>query len=150
MKMSGKNIDSANLRLMTAVTMVITLIFAPWVVFAVNQDAPAELAELRITDIRQKLKITPAQEEAWNKVEQVMREEAKIMDTLTQARTDHANELSAVADLKSYAEIAEAHAAGIRRLIPLFTALYDQMSNAQKKDSDTLFRQGYHNNPSKK
>jgi hypothetical protein len=51
--------------------------------------------------------------------------------------------MTAVGDLKSYGEIIDAHADGIKKLIPVFTALYASMSDAQKKAADTCFRQGY-------
>jgi hypothetical protein len=87
-----------------------------------------------------KLKITPAQEDQWTKVAEVMRENAKSMDALTRSRHEHAKTMSAVDDLKSYGEITEAHADAIKRLTPVFAALYDGMSDAQKKEADRLFR----------
>src|SRR5208337_3332364 len=86
--------------------------------------------------------ITAAQEAQWAKVAEVMRDDAKSMDSLTQARADHAKDMTAVEDLKSYGEIAEAHAEGIKKLTPMFADLYASMSDAQKKEADTLFRHG--------
>jgi hypothetical protein len=100
--------------------------------------------EVRIKEMHDKLKITAAQEEQWAKVEQTMREDAKVMDELTQTRADHAKDMTAIDDLKSYGEIAAAHADGIKKLTPVFAALYDTMSDAQKKDADALFRHGGH------
>jgi periplasmic protein CpxP/Spy len=91
-----------------------------------------------------KLKITPAQEAQWAKVAQVMLEYAKTMDALTQVRVDHAKDMSAIDDLKSYGEIAESHANGIKKLTPVFADLYASMSDAQKNEVDTLFREGSH------
>ena len=48
--------------------------------------------------------------------------------------------MNAVDDLKSYSEITEAHARGLKRFISVFEPLYASMSDAQKKDADTLFR----------
>jgi hypothetical protein len=48
--------------------------------------------------------------------------------------------MSAVEDLKSYSEIAEAHADGLKKFIPVFEPLYASMSDAQKKDADKLFK----------
>ena len=100
--------------------------------------------EARITDLHAKLEITPAQEDLWNKVTQVMRDNAKTMDTLNQARREKGKTMTAVEDLKSYGEIAEAHAAGLKNFIPVFEELYNAMSENQKKDADTLFRHGSH------
>lgn len=98
--------------------------------------------EARIADLHAKLKITPAQEDLWRSVTTVMRTNAKTMEPLRQARYDKAPTMTAVEDFTSYAEIADAHADGIKRFVPVFTALYDNMSDAQKKTTDTIFRRG--------
>lgn len=100
--------------------------------------------EARIKDLHARLKITPAQEDLWNKVTQVMRDNAKTMDDLNQARFEKGKSLTAVEDLKSYSEIAQAHADGLKNFIPVFEELYTGMSDDQKKDADTLFRRGSH------
>ena len=96
--------------------------------------------EARIKELQTKLKITPAQEELWNNVTQVMRDNAKTMEALIKARSEKASTMTAIDDLKSYGEIVEAHADGIRKFIPAFEPLYAGMSDAQKKAADTLFR----------
>ena len=96
--------------------------------------------EARIKELHTKLKITPAQEELWNHVTQVMRDNAKTMEALIKARSEEAISMTAIDDLKSYGEIAETHADGIRKFIPAFEPLYASMSDAQKKAADTLFR----------
>jgi hypothetical protein len=52
--------------------------------------------------------------------------------------------MTAIDDLKSYGELAEAHADGIKKLTPLFADLYASLTDEQKKDADTMFRNGYH------
>ena len=89
-----------------------------------------------------RLKITPAQEDLWNNATQVMRENAKTMDALRRARSEKAQTMTAVEDFKSYGEISEAHADGIKKFVLVFSALYDSMSDAQKKNADTIFRRG--------
>jgi len=142
MKFSGNRFINAGARLMGAAALVVTFAFAPGVVLAADKDAHEDRADVRIKQMRAKLKITSAQEEQWGKVAQAMRDDAKAMDTLTQARVARAKDMTAVDDLKTYGEIAEAHANGIRKLTPLFADLYAGMSDAQKKDADTLFRHG--------
>jgi hypothetical protein len=102
----------------------------------------ADRVEARIKELHTKLKITPAQEELWNNVTQVMRDNAKTMEALIKARSEKASTMTAVDDLKSYGEIAEAHADGLKKFIPAFEPLYAGMSDAQKKSADRLFR--YH------
>jgi hypothetical protein len=142
MKPSGNQFTLASARLMAAAALVATLAFAPGVVLAADPIAHADRTELRITNMHSKLKITAAQEEQWTKVAEAMRDNAKTMDTLTQARVDHAKDMTAVDDLKSYGEIAGAHADGIKKLTPMFADLYAGMSDEQKKEADTLFRHG--------
>ena len=144
MKLTGNIFNYAGARFITATVMMFMLISAPTAVFAADKDAHEDHTEMRIKHMREKLKITTAQNDQWAKVEQAMREDAKTMDVLTQARVDHAKEMTAIDDLKSYGEIADAHAAGIKKLTPLFATLYESMSDAQKKEADTLFRHGYH------
>jgi hypothetical protein len=104
----------------------------------------ADRTEARIKDLHARLKITPAQEGLWNKVTQVMREDAQKMDALNQARFEKAKAMNAIEDLKSYSQVAQAHADGLKNFIPAFEALYAGMSDDQKKDADSLFRHGSH------
>jgi len=109
---------------------------------AAGQGSSEKRAETRIEKMHATLNITESQEGQWAKVAQVMRENAKTMDTLTQARFEHAKTMSAVDDLNSYGQIAEAHANGVKNFTPVFAALYANMSDAQMKEADDLFRQG--------
>ncbi|HVN22562.1 MAG TPA: Spy/CpxP family protein refolding chaperone [Syntrophorhabdales bacterium] len=95
--------------------------------------------EARINELHAKLKITPAQEEQWSKVAQVMRENATTMETLIQARREKGNKLNAVEDLRSYSTITDAHATGLKNFIAAFEPLYASMSDEQKKIADTIF-----------
>jgi hypothetical protein len=106
--------------------------------------------EARITMLHAKLAITPAQEPAWQTLTQVMRANEQTMEALTKARADHAQTLTAVDDLKSYAEITTAHAEGLKKFIPVFETLYGSMSDAQKAQADTLFRGPHHPRPAAK
>ena len=99
--------------------------------------------EARITMLHAKLVITPAQEDLWKNVTQVMRDNAQTMEALTKARADKAKTMTAVEDLKSYSAITDAHAEGLKKFVPVFEALYASMSDTQKAQADTLFR-GHH------
>ena len=141
MNVRGNQFTPAGKRLLiTAVALAATLTFSSGTVLAVEKDVHQDRTELRIKDMHAKLKITSAQEEQWAKVAQAMSDNAKVMDTLTQARFSHRKELTAIDDLRSYGEIADAHADGIKQLTPVFAALYESMSAPQKKEADTLFR----------
>ncbi|HXA47180.1 MAG TPA: Spy/CpxP family protein refolding chaperone [Burkholderiaceae bacterium] len=144
MKQPGNHFTNASARLFATVTLAATIAFAPVMVFAADKDAHEDRVELRIKDMHSKLKITAEQEPQWTLVATVMRDDAKAMDALTQTRFDHAKEMTAIDDLKSYGEIATAHADGINKLTPVFTALYSNMSDSQKQEADILFRHGPH------
>lgn len=116
--------------------------FAPMLALAAGNEAQENRAEMRIKDMHARLNIAPAQEAQWTAVATIMRDNAVIMDKLTQARVDQAKDATAVDDLKSYGEISEAHAEGIKKLTPAFMTLYAAMSEAQKKQADLLFREG--------
>jgi protein CpxP len=118
------------------------------------QKTPAKVSkidrtEAHIKDLQSKLKITPAQEDLWKKVTDVMRDNAKTMEALHQTRVEKAKTMTTVEDLKSYSEITQAHADGLKNFIPAFEALYASMSDDQKKDADTLFRYGGHQRKAK-
>jgi hypothetical protein len=148
MKSTGKQFIYA--RFITSIALVATLGFAPGIVFATDKDAHEDRTELRIKDMHSKLKITSAQEDQWAKVAQAMLEDAKTMDALTQTRADHAKDMTAIDDLKSYGEITDTHANGIKKLTPVFADLYASMSDPQKKEADSLFREGDHKKKHKK
>lgn len=119
---------------------------------ASSKSGPATVAttskvdrvEVRIKELHTLLNITPAQEELWNNVTQVMRDNAQTMDTLIKARSENLKTMNAVDDFKSYGEINQAHADGIKKFIPVFEALYASMSDAQKKNADIVFKNRDH------
>jgi len=103
-----------------------------------------ERTEARITDLQKALKITPEQQGSWNALVQVMKDNAKDLDDLRKARTEKSKEMNAVEDLKSYSQFSETHVAGMKKFIPAFEALYNSMSDEQKKNADALFKMGRH------
>jgi periplasmic protein CpxP/Spy len=133
-------------RAFAAAALVATIAFAPGPVIgatAIAAKASSEdRVETRIKDMHAKLKITQAQEDQWAKVAQVMRDNEKTIEPLIKARAENAKTMTAVDDLKSYAEITDAHADGIKKFTPVFATLYASMSDAQKKEADVLFRRG--------
>lgn len=111
--------------------------------------AAHESIDSRINSLHSRLQITLAQEALWQKVAQVMRDNADTMRALRETRMSQMNTMSAVDDLKSYSQAADAHADGIRKLTPVFQTLYDSMSDEQKKNADLIFRTDHHR-PAKK
>ena len=96
--------------------------------------------EARIAALHASLKITPAQEEKWKAVAQVMRDNARDMGEIIRNRRQHSTTMNALDDMRSYAAIADAHAAGVHKLIPVFEALYASMTPDQKRNADIVFR----------
>jgi septal ring factor EnvC (AmiA/AmiB activator) len=141
MKQSSRQFTYAAARAFAAAVLVGAIAFPPSPVLAAK-DSSEDRAEARIKDIHAKLKITPTQEDQWAKITQEMRNHAKSMDALTQERFAKAKTMTAVEDLKSYGEIADAHAHGLKNFASLFEALYASMSDEQKKEADALFRKG--------
>jgi len=102
--------------------------------------ASADRIEARIRELHRKLHITAAQETPWNNLALVMRNNAKAMVDLQNHRVADTQSMSAVDSVKSYASVIAAHQAGMEKFIPAFSALYDTMSDAQKKTADSMFR----------
>jgi hypothetical protein len=102
--------------------------------------ASSDRIEARIKELHKKLHVTAAQETPWNNLAQVMRDNAKAMVELQNQRVADTQSMNAVDSVKSYASVIEAHQAGMTKFVPAFAALYDSMSDAQKKTADSMFR----------
>jgi hypothetical protein len=96
--------------------------------------------EARVKSLHDSLHITAAQEPQWQPVADVMRENAATIGALIQEREAKTKTMTAVDDLRAYGAIADAHAAGVKKLAGAFEPLYASLSDAQKKTADALFR----------
>ncbi|MFZ1121388.1 MAG: Spy/CpxP family protein refolding chaperone, partial [Candidatus Binataceae bacterium] len=96
--------------------------------------------EARIKEFHKRLHITAAHQTQWDNLVQVMRDNAKAMTDLQQQRKQDAKAMTAVDAVKSYQAVIQAHEAGMAKFVPAFQALYDSMSDAQKKTADAMFR----------
>jgi hypothetical protein len=126
-------------------------IVAPSVAFAADKmtavdkaeaQKPIDHAEERIKEIHAKLHITADQEAKFGKLADVMRDNAKSMSEAVEKREAAEKTTSAIDDLKAYQAIAQAHADGLKELVPAFETLYSGLSDTQKKEADELFTQG--------
>jgi hypothetical protein len=103
-------------------------------------DAKRDAAvEHHITDLHAKLKITSAEESQWKSVAETMRENASELDRAIDKRDASVASATAVDNLNSYAEIAQAHANNVKKLASAFSGLYSVMSDDQKKVADEVF-----------
>jgi protein CpxP len=100
----------------------------------------ANPVEARIASLHTRLKITADEETQWQAVADAMRDSAKATSGLIQDRAAKTATMSAMDDLRSYQAIAEAHAAGVKKLADAFGILYAAMPDAQKKTADRVFR----------
>ena len=104
-----------------------------------HQQALDEQLDKRIKTLHDKLGVTAGQEAKWAEVAQTMRANETSIDQLAQDRYEKRKDMTAIDDLQSYEAIAEAHADGLKKMIPVFQALYADMSDDQKKEADEVF-----------
>jgi hypothetical protein len=146
-------VRSVAIAALLSATLLATPLTAAWAQSPTPQTVAAtgatetkgETVEQRITTLHTSLKITPAEETQWNGVAQAMRENAAAMEKLVATnRTTPPQSMTAVEDLKSYQQFAQAHVDGLKNLTSAFTTLYDAMSDAQKKNADQVFQTSGH------
>ncbi len=107
---------------------------------ATRHAQPADDVETRIKTLHSQLRITPAQEEAFDNVAQVMRTNAAALKALRNQKADTLESANAVEQVDSYAALIDAHADGVHKFVPAFKTLYDSLSPDQKKAADVAFR----------
>ena len=101
---------------------------------------PMTYVEARISELHKRLHITPEQEPQFKAYADVMRGNAQAMRDLFQQRAQGGGE-NALDRLHWYAKLTAAHADGVSKLVPSFEALYQSLSDKQKKAADAEFRQ---------
>jgi len=111
---------------------------APMLLAQAQPAQPRQNVEANISELHQKLQITPAQEPQFSAVANVMRDNARLEASVPQ-RTANA---TAVDDLRVYIKYSELELAGLKKMLPPLEALYATLSPAQKKAADAIFRQG--------
>ena len=103
-----------------------------------------ETVEQRIATLRSELKITPAEENDWNAVAQTMRDNAAAMEKLANDKAAQSQQtVTAVQDLQTYAEFAQAHVDHLKLLTERFQTLYNMMPEQQRKRADQVFEQSH-------
>ena len=98
-----------------------------------------EHIEDRIKTLHDKLDITEAQEAKWNEVAKTMRDNEAAISELIKQRYENRKTMTAIDDLQSYEAISEAHTDGLKKMIPPFQSLYNDMTDEQKKEADEAF-----------
>jgi hypothetical protein len=95
--------------------------------------------ESHIKALYAELKITPAEKPQWDNVAQTMRENARELDQAIDKREAAVDHATAIDNLNSYADVAQSHADGVKKLATAFSGLYSVMSDDQKKEADEDF-----------
>lgn len=109
---------------------------------AMKSDAQRNAdVEMHIKSMHAKLKITPDEELQWGKVAQTMRDSATELEQAMDKRQAMVGSSTALDNLNSYGDIAQAHVDGVKKLSAAFTPLYDAMPDDQKKLADDVFAQ---------
>ncbi len=107
--------------------------------------SPATKHEARIEDrikyLHQQLKITPAQEDQWKTFADAMRDDGETMGQLYEQRIKNAPTQSAIDNMQDYANLTQAHADGMKKILAAFQPLYNEFSPEQKKLADDTFRE---------
>jgi hypothetical protein len=111
---------------------------------AAPKATPAATAEAQVNQraaqMHAQLKITQAQEAAWDAFAQAMRDNVTSTDEAFKQRTASLATMSAVDNMKNFAQIEQTRAQGVQNLATAFETLYGGLSDDQKKTADTLFR----------
>ncbi|WP_321789095.1 Spy/CpxP family protein refolding chaperone [Burkholderia pyrrocinia] len=95
--------------------------------------------EQRIKYLHDQLKITSAQEPQWKTFADTMRDNGETMGRLYRDRMAK-HGVSALDDMKQYAELSQANADGAKKLADAFAPLYESFPAEQKALADTTFR----------
>jgi hypothetical protein len=98
-----------------------------------------ERVERRINELHAQLRITPAEQQQWDQFATVMRENARAIDQLFIQRAQQLGSMTALQNMQSYEQLAEAHAQHLQKLVAAFQNLYDAMPDQQKQLADQVF-----------
>jgi periplasmic protein CpxP/Spy len=121
----------------------------PAAVRAATSMRPGSVDE-RIAQLHRELKITAAQDQAWQAVAEAMKSNAQDMQNLIEeTRTQSPRERrNALEDLQIYQKFAQAHVDGLQKLTTAFATLYNGMTPEQKANADKVFRNFERRRPS--
>jgi uncharacterized protein Yka (UPF0111/DUF47 family) len=112
---------------------------------AARAETHADTIDQRITSLHEELKITPAEETDWNAVAQTMRDNADAMEKLaSQKQAQSEKGMTAVEDMQTYGEFAQAHVDHLKKLTSVFETLYDAMPKQQQALADQVFARSKH------
>jgi hypothetical protein len=100
---------------------------------------PEAAADARLNALQAQLHITDAQMPQWKAFAQAMRQNASSTDALFRQRAQSVTNMSALDNMKSYAQIARAYADSTQALAEAFEPLYVALNDQQRHTIDALF-----------
>lgn len=101
----------------------------------------AEVVERRLAALHRRLGITPAQQPLWERFAAVVRQNSQQRQVNQAERARRSEAATAVNELRYYAGLAQEHAGELQHLIPVFEALYANMTPEQKAAADRTMQQ---------
>ena len=99
---------------------------------------PGQFVDGRIAFLKAQLKITPAQEGQWQKVEAAMRENAKALDQTVASMRQKSGDRNAVERLEMREQFIKIRAENTGRFLAAFKPLYGSLSPEQQQMADQL------------
>lgn len=108
---------------------------------AARPERGAAQVERRIAGLQRRLKVTAEEQPQWDAFAAVMRQNAAHVEALQHDRAEKVAAMNASQDMRSYAEVARAHADDLQRLAAAFDTLYAAMSPEQKATADRTFHE---------
>jgi periplasmic protein CpxP/Spy len=119
---------------------IVAFLGAPFILSAAAA-ADANGVEQRIDHLHTEMRITPEQEGKWASVAQAIRDNDANMEKLIdneEQREDQNETTTAVDDLETSVQFAQARLDGLKNLAAAFKQLYASMSDEQKKNADEI------------
>ena len=101
-------------------------------------NMPMAHLDARIAKLHKQLRITADQEPQFKAFTDAMRGNAQTMHVLFQER-GKSDDHTAVGHLRWYAKLTAAHAEALNKLVPVFEALYQSLSDKQKETANKVF-----------
>jgi hypothetical protein len=98
-------------------------------------------ADQRINALQAQLRITSVQMLQWSAFAQAMRDNATSTDALFRQRAGTAATMTALENMRSYAQVARTYADNTEALAQAFETLYGVLTPEQQQTIDALFRQ---------
>ena len=105
-----------------------------------SDTTAVDRVDQRATQMHRRLLITPDQEPAWRAFAQAMHENAASADQAYRQHAAHIASMSAVENLRLFAQIEQTRAQGLQAMLTSFESLYGVLSDEQKKTADAIFR----------